>query len=194
MTMIEDTERYLLETQCLRILGSADNLRVIYRPHHFQVAWDGTTHWIERAHLHSVRTDSTTPLDALIWNADMVISDNTGGTIWNEVLALKKPLILYCDPCRTRLSPHFVPDLERACYWCKSGEELVAAVRRLADEGAAFVAELRRIDTTAFICRYVLHRDDGQCVQRVVSFLNAVCRNGQSVDDWESSRLAGTWN
>ncbi len=187
MFSVEDTERYLLQKRCLGILGNADNLRVTYRPYRHRIQGDGTTRWLNRANLGSVRINASQPLDELIHRADIVITDTTSGTAWNEVIALRKPMILYCDPDQTRMSPHFMPDLERACHWCKSEEMLIAAVRRLADEGTAFVAELRRIDTTAFIRRYVLHRDDGQCVQRVLSFLNGVCRNGQSVDDWESS-------
>jgi len=175
-------------------LSNADNLRVIYRPYRHEMQVDGTTRWLERSNLRSIRINATQPLDELIRKADIVISDTSSGTTWNEVIVLKKPLILYFDPRQwpVPLSPHLVSDLESACYWCKSVEELVAAVHRLADEGLAFAAELQQIDTTAFIRNYVLHRDDGQCVPRVISFLNNVCRHGQSVDEWENSTLVDT--
>ena len=83
--------------------------------------------------------------------------------------------------------PHFWADLERSCHWCRSREELIAAVRRLAEDGEQFLSELLRIDTTGYLRNYVLHRDDGRCAPRVVSFLNNVCRHGQPVDEWERS-------
>ena len=182
---VEDTTRYSLQRQCLQILGNASHVRVIYRPSPYMPDWQAIPYWLKRAKIPSIRTKVTQPLDDLIRSSDVVITDTSSGTVWNEVLALKKPLILYCDPGQTRLMPHFAADLERACYWCKSKEALVAAVHQLVTGGNNFVAELRDIDATTFVRNYVLH--DGQCVSRVLSFLNQVCRNKHSVDNWEDS-------
>ena len=180
---VEDTTRYSLQRQCLQILGNASHVRVIYRPFPYMPDWQAIPYWLKRAKISSIRTKATQPLDDLIRSSDVVITDTSSGTVWNEVLALNKPLILYCDPGQTRLMPHFAADLERACYWCKSKEALLEAVCRLVAPGNKFVAELRGIDATTFVRNYVLH--DGQCVSRVLSFLNQVCRDGQSVDIWE---------
>ncbi len=180
---VEDTARYSLQRQCLQILGNAPHVRVIYRPSPYQPDWQATPHWLKRANIPSIRIKVTQALDDLIRSSDVVITDTSSGTVWNEVLALNRPLILYCDPGQTRLMPRFAADLERACYWCKSKEALVAAVRRLVVGGDKFVAALREFDTTTFVRNYVLH--DGQCVSHVLSFLNRVCRNKQSVDEWE---------
>src|SRR3990172_2018841 len=182
---VEDTTRYWLQRQCLQILGNALHVRVIYRPFPYMPDWQAIPYWLKRTKIRSIRTKETQPLDDLIRRSDVVITDTSSGTVWNEVLALNKPLILYCDPGQTRLMPHFAADLERACYWCKSKEALVAAVHQLVTGGNNFVAELRDIDATTFVRNYVLH--DGQCVSRVLSFLNQVCRNKHSVDNWEDS-------
>ena len=187
---VEDTKRYLLQKRCLEILGRANNVRVTYRPYQGNMHIEGTWHWLQRTKFSSIRTNASQPLEELIRSSDVVIADLASGTTWAEVIGLKKPLILYCDPDQVPLAPDFIPDLERACYWCKSEDALVAAVRRLLIERETFVAELQQIDTAAFLRDHVLHREDGLCLQRVVSFLNNVCRNKQSVDEWqESSQL-----
>ena len=183
---VEDTHRYLIQTKCLSILDDAGNLSVIYRPFVNRLEQQGTPRWIER-NRPSIRIDSTRSLEKLIRAADIVISDISSSTAWNEVLALGKPLILYCDPEQTRMYMHFMEDLKRACYWCKSEDALVAAVQKLAMEGAEFVEELRQIDTTDFVRDYILHRDDERCVQRVISFLENVCRKGIPVAEWIDS-------
>jgi hypothetical protein len=115
----------------------------------------------------------------LIRQSDLVITDTSSGTCWSEVLALKKPLLLYNDPDQVRLLPHFASDLERACCWCKTTDLLLSVVRQLAAEGDAFVDELRQIDTSVFLRQYVLGLNDGRAVERVAALLNSVCRQGQ---------------
>ena len=176
---VEDTRRYLLQRQCLQTLSNSNNLRVTYRPYPHQIGWDGTSRWL--THVNSrLRLDEWRPLGELLAASDVVITDSSSSTVWNEVLALKRPLILYCAPDQTPLLPRFVAELEQACYWCKSQEAMVRAIARLACEGRAFVAELGQIDATAFIRTYVLHREDGLCcVDRVLSFLGEIGRNGR---------------
>jgi rhodanese-related sulfurtransferase len=94
---VEDTQRHVLEKACVTMLASAKNVRVTYRPYWEQMPWDGTTRWLERAKLRSVRIDPVQAMDVLIRRADVVITDTSSGTVWNEVLALGKPLILYCE-------------------------------------------------------------------------------------------------
>ncbi len=187
--LTEDTRRYLLQKSCLMTLSAASNLRVTYRPGPPGTnKWhQGTTQWLKSANLPSNCVALRQPLVDLIQECDIVISDRAASTVWNEAIAQQKPLILYCNPRQTRLLPHFVTDLEQACYWCKTEEMFVAAVQRLATEGADFVAELRNMDTSTYLENYVLHRNDGKCVQRIVGFINSVCRHGQPVDEWERS-------
>ena len=184
---VEDTERYTQQRRCLEQLGRATHLRVTFRPYRSQCAVDGTTNWLATSGL-PILVDVARPLAELIRAADIVISDNSSGTVWNETLALGKPMILYCDPQQTSLMPHFATDLAYACWWCRSGEDLLLAVGRLADEGATFVAEVARRDARAFLRDYVLNGEDAlSCVRRVVTFLNMVCRHGQSVEEWEQT-------
>ena len=112
----------------------------------------------------------------------LIITDNAASTVWNETIAFGKPLILFCDPQQTLLMPFFAADLEEACFWCKTETELINAVQRLSNTGSEFLSDLRRTDTTSYLENYVLYRNDGDSKQRVVDFLKALRRQGQSAD------------
>jgi len=64
-------------------------------------------------------------------------------------------------------------DLKAACLWCTSEEDMVAAVRKLAEQGNNFIKEVGKQNSKHFLNHYVLHRDDGQCVKRAISFLSS---------------------
>lgn len=178
---VEDTERYLRQKLCLEQLSQAEGLRVTFRPFVVHLPWQGTPRWLERQHLPRVRMDAASPLEALVRAHDVVCIDTHSNTTWNEVLAARKPLILYCDPRQSLLRPHFMADLEKACCWCQSAEALLAAVRRLAGDGPAFLAELLQIDSTPFVRNYVLHCDDGQSAARVLAVLRKLAVGGAAV-------------
>lgn len=182
---VEDTTRYFLQKQCLSVLGKSELLHTVYRPFPCDLAIQATPLWLEMQQLQSISINISQTLVSLIQASDIAIVDSSSGTTWSEVIALKTPLVVYCDPQQTRLMPHFAADLEQACYWCKTGDELLVAVRRLAHEGERFVQELRQFDTSDFIRKYILHREDGQCVHRVVSFLEKVCRDRQPLEQWQ---------
>ncbi len=174
--LVEDTTRYLSQKKCLEILGRAANINVVYRPFPSDLDAQATPNWIERAGLPSVSIDAYKSLSASILESDLVICDSSSGTTWYETLALRKPLIAYCDPRQTILRSHFAKDLEQACLWCKSVSELLDAVDRLSKGPEQFLAELRSRSPDNFLRKYVLH--EGNCAEHVVSFLSAIC-NGK---------------
>lgn len=186
---VEDTERYLSEKVCLELLNSAHALSLTYRPYMGSEKRDGTTRWISRKGLRRIKVDAFTPIDELIRRSDVVITNTSSNTVWNEVLVRRKPLILYCDPAQTLLRPRFSADIEQAVFWCKTYQELITALRQLADRDKTFLFNLQQINPTTFIQRYVLHLNNGRSVERAVSFLNDVCRNHQSLEDWERHQL-----
>ncbi|WKZ36506.1 MAG: hypothetical protein QY332_01025 [Anaerolineales bacterium] len=172
--LVEDTTRYHLQKKSLEILGQAANINVVYRPFPGDLSAQATPRWLEqRSGLLSVQLDSSTSLANSILASDLVICDSSSSTTWNEVLALGKPLILYCDPQQTILMDHFAKDLEKACYWCKSVPELLAAINRLAKAPWLFIDELSQLRTEEYLRNYVLH--DGHSVDNVVTFLSEVC-------------------
>ncbi len=182
-SLSEDTKRYQIQKQCLEILGGIEDLQAIYRPYIHCMDFEGTTRWLQKRGLTNITINITQPLEDLIRKSDVVIMETSSPTAWAEVLGLQKPMILYCDPLQTLLTPEFAADLEQVCHWCKTEDDLKKAVTRLAMTGKNFVSELQQINTSQFVKDYVLH--DGQCVSRVISFLNEVCRNKKSVDVWE---------
>ena len=191
--MSEDTRRYLLVKRCLKVLGRASDVRVTYRPTPGPVEQQaGIIRWLEREKLLGVCVDDHTDLDELLGQCDVVVTDRHCNTVWNEAIVFQKPLIVYCDPSQTPLMKHFMSDIDQSCYWCKTEKELAVAVERLVSEGSRFVRELSEIDTTSYLEKYVVHRDDGQCIPRVISFLNTVCRYNHDVGDWESAVQANT--
>jgi hypothetical protein len=113
-----------------------------------------------------VRVAEHTPLRRLVAWADLVVSDSASGTAWNEVIALGKPFILYCDPETARLRPDFAADLERACHLCRTEDDFLAA---LEDISANAYAAKESVDVERFLKRYVLHR--GRPGDDVASFL-----------------------
>jgi hypothetical protein len=170
--LVEDTSRFQLEKRGLEILG-AGGVKVVYRPFPYNPEALATPEWLQRAGLTTVRVDKQQSLEKSIRESDLVICDSSSSTTYNEVLALGKPLIVYCDPAQTILIDHFAKDLEQACYWCKSVPELIRGVERLAKEPEAFINELRRRPTSEYLRKYVLH--EGNTVERVISFLLAIC-------------------
>ena len=138
----------------------------------------GTVRWIESEPSIKAQIDSDSTLYELLDLCDVVITDVFASSVWNEAMAFQKPLILYCNPQQTLLMSHFAHDLERSCYWCKTEEEFVAAVQKLATERTEFARELQQIDTTNFLAQYVLHSNDGGCRQRAVSFIRELCLDG----------------
>lgn len=163
--LVEDTERYLLERRCLELLNDA-RLDVIFRPYPGQSETSGVLRWLRRHGLERVRVAEHTPLRRLVAWADLVVSDSASGTAWNEVIALGKPFILYCDPETARLRPDFAADLERACHWCRTEDDFLAA---LEDISANAYAAKESVDVERFLERYVLHR--GRPGDDVASFL-----------------------
>jgi hypothetical protein len=184
---VEDTERYLLQKECLEILDRGKNLRVTYRPYPGREQWNsaGTTRWLERVNPRSIVIDSSLPLEKLIGQHDLVITDCSSNTAWNEVLALGRPLIVYCDPEQTPLTAAYMEDLDEACHWCRTREAIVVAVRKLVLEGETFLSDLRKKESSAYLRKYVVHERPDASVKSVISFLNSVCRRRQPVEEWE---------
>jgi hypothetical protein len=175
--VVEDTERYRLERDALAALASgAADLRVTYRP--FPGPTGSLAAWIARNRLGSVKIDDSSQLPRLIQQADLVVTDISSATTWNEALAAGAPLLLYCDPRQTPMADEFESDLSSACHWCRTPGEFRAAVSRLAADPHAFVAELSRIDPSPFLAKYVLAGADGRSVERVLALLGQV-RNGR---------------
>ena len=179
---VEDTERYALQKACLARLARSGGVSVTYRPYRAAMEWDGTTRWLQRS--GGVRIDALKPLLELIVQHDVMVTDTSSGTVWGEVLAVGKPLILYVDPEQVRLMPDFTVMLERACRWCRTADELTEAVDELASQPAAALAALRRADPSAFLRRYVLG-DHPSPAERTLSFLSTVCRGRRTLEAWE---------
>jgi hypothetical protein len=163
--LVEDTERYLLERRCLELLDAA-GVNVTFRAYPGQWETSGVLGWLRRRGLQRVRVDEHASVRRLIARADLVVSDAASGTVWNEVLALGKPFILYCDPETARLLPDFAADLERACHWCRSEDEFIAELESLTTK--SYDARDQG-DVERFLERYVLHH--GRPADAVATFL-----------------------
>jgi hypothetical protein len=184
----EDTRRYLAQQRCFEKLSGARGLRVTYRPYRHSFDYEGTQRWLRARRFANVRTDIGSRLEYLIASHDVVICETSSPTTWIEVLALRVPLILYCDPRQTLLVPEFERDLAAACHWARDYQALYGAVCRLADDRAGLLAELRAIDPTRFVADYALDRRD--CATRAATFLSQVCRAGRTVDSWRATANA----
>lgn len=178
--VVEDTERYRLERKVVEVLARSPLIRVTYRPYPWDPEATAVPAWIARE-----RIDATVAaagpfedwsLDDLLGSADVAITDLSSGTVWNQAFALDVPLVLYYDPRKKLLADDFADDLEQACLWCWTPDDLVSAVRRLAADPQAFLTDLRARDTRRFLERYVLHRDDGRCVERALEAIAAARR------------------
>jgi len=173
---LEDTERYNIYKQGLEILSTAKNIRVTFRPEATTVHYDGIIRWLNNVRHASIKVDARRPLDELIHECDVVINSTGSPTTWEEVIGLKKPLILFTKTPMDFYADYFIRDLNKSCYWCKSEDALYQALNRLLSEGIDFIEELRHFDTDDFIKNYILYRDDGQCVQRVAAFMKTIYR------------------
>ena len=178
---IEDTRRYLLQKKCLSILAGCAGMRVTFRPVHYTTDMLGTVRWVESDPFVNIYLDADTEFHELLDHNDIVITDVFASSVWNEAIAFEKPLILYCDPLQTPLMSQFEHDLELSCHLCKTEEELVDAVQKLVEEGKDFIEDLRQVDTTVFLEKYVLHRNDGRCAERAASLIREICCDDEYV-------------
>tara|TARA_B100001964_G_C14236928_1_gene602923 strand:+ start:258 stop:2267 length:2010 start_codon:yes stop_codon:yes gene_type:complete len=175
----EDTRRYLLQKKYLNLLGACDQLKVTFRPMSDTVKILGTVLYIEQEPHLSINVDTTSNMDNLLLNSDIVITDISSSTVWNETIAFQKPLILYCNPQQTPLMSHFKSDLELACCWCSTEDDFLDALQRLTVDGKEYVAELRKVDTSDYLQRYVVHCNDGKSTERVNTFLKEISKKSQ---------------
>ena len=169
---MEETSRYLLHKRCLDILGKCPDVKLTLRPFKSTEGMLGTIRLINSDPNLDVNIDTFSRLDDLIHKHDIVITDNTASTVWNEAIVFGKPLILFCDPKQTVLMNHFVSDLERSCCWCRTENQFIDAVKTLVTEGFQYVNKLSQIDTADYIKKYILHSDNCRPVDRATSFLN----------------------
>lgn len=176
--IVEDTTRFLLQKECLTLLATGQNMRIVFRPFPFAREWQATPRWLRQTGLSGVVVDTSTRMQSLIMDADVVVIDSASSTVWNEVIALGKPLVVYCDPSQTAVRPHFAEDLERACHWTKSRQELFESMKSLVHDPHAFISEIGSTGRADFLKRYVLH--EGDCVARVISFLSDVRSAGSN--------------
>lgn len=175
----EDTRRYRMQTAALQILAAQARLRVTFRPYPGKEP-DGTTSWLRRQ-LPAVAIDTSRPMRDAIGDSDLVITDSSSGTAWNEILALGSPLVLFCDPDQTALVTSFAHALDAACLWCRSEDDLLEQMRRLAAHPEAFVTGAAR-DARAFLDAYVLPQEAPAPVHRVLAFLSSLTRHGSAPD------------
>lgn len=157
-TLTEDTKRYRIQKKCLKSLSACNKCHVVYRPLKKQVDHDGTSSWIRRENISGVTIDSITPLEELICNSTIIISDISSPTTWAEVLGFNKPLVLYCDPVQTPIAESVIPDLENACIWCKTEQELYETIRLITEKNETFHEIIQTKDIDPFISKYILHK------------------------------------
>jgi hypothetical protein len=174
---LEDTERYRVEREVIDVLANSPRIRVTYRPFPIDPVETAVPAWIARDR-PDVAVALAGPKDD--WSlrrhfavADVAVTALSSGTVWNEALAVDVPLVVYCDPRQTILADDFAADLDQACLWARTSADFIAAARRLADDPDAFLADLRARNAKSFLERYVLHRDDGRCVERALEALAA---------------------
>lgn len=174
-SLTEDTKRYLTQKICLGLLGRAKKTTVVYRPLASCSKYDGITDWIRQENISHVKIDIDKSLETLIKISDIVVTDISSPTTWAEVLALKKPMILYCNPRQTLLTSEFMTDLDRACHWCKTPEIFINQISALIENPDNVINEKRKTDPTEFINHYILH--EGCCSSHVISFLEEMHKN-----------------
>ena len=173
-TLTEDTRRYGIQKRCLELLSSIQDVKIVYRPLALQVSHDGTSRWVTNKNYAHMVVDAYTPLEELISTSDLVIIDASSPTTWGEVLGLKKPFILYCDPGQTPIKETGIPDLQKVCRWCRSEEELIDSIMDLSPDPRGFISKMESVDTDFFLKKYILH--EGDCAERVCSFIVSLLR------------------
>jgi hypothetical protein len=171
----EDVKRYRLQKNALNMLCSQRDIKIIFRLFPRDVKKNGIPTRVEEEGLNiEIKTSGSTR--KLIAISDLVIIDVHSNTSWNEVFAMKKPSILFCDPAYTGLLPHFVRDLEKTCCVCKSEDKFLQVIGRIIHDRKRLMSELKRYDPTHYILQYVLGDPDGKCVDRAISFIRKLCR------------------
>jgi hypothetical protein len=170
---LEDTRRYSLEKQGLSRLVAGNSFDVMYRPHRHQWKESGIARWLERTR-SPVTIDVVQPLERLIRHADVIVTDGSSGQVWYEALAIGVPIILFCDPVQTLLTPEFERDLASACLWCRDEQPFLDALDQLAADPVSVIAELKQLNAAPFIEKYILGSGPERPVQRVLTFVSAL--------------------
>jgi|SRR5579872_347058 len=169
-----ETWRYALERRCLEALGRGHRLRVTYRPFPSSELESGIVRWLEGGTAPAIAVDRSGFFPHLVQRADVVVTDTISGTVCNEVLGWRKPLVLITDLPSDRLDPDYAAELDRACWWCRDLESAAEAITLLTDSPRQFAAEMARRDSRRFVERYVLHH--GRPVADALSFFDSLPR------------------
>ena len=173
----EDNSRYELQKECLTIVGVSKNVKLIFRPFRTTEEDLGTVRWITLAGFDNIHVDSTSVLNKLLGECDLVITDNTASTVWNEVIAYDIPLILYCDPEQTPMIKEFTNVLQIACEWCKNQQDLINVMETLVQDPYRYTNELKKKNTITYLEKYVLHNNSQDSTELAVNFLNELIAN-----------------
>ena len=175
--LVEDTARFGMEQYGLRRLSSSSSLDVCYRPYPGTEHKVATVDWIRRTGLPRVTVDSRSAMAGLIARADVVVTMTSSGTVWNEVLARDKPMLLFCEQDHPHLYRSFADAIDRACVWCRSQTTFEASLAALAADPVGAVAQWRR-PAGRYVAEFVLPDDQRTCASRVYDAVSRIVAGG----------------
>ncbi len=171
-TEIEDTARYQIEQRCIALLARSSALRLTYRPFPGDLVIQGTPAWLSREHAQEVTVDSKTRFVDLLQEADLIVTLSSGGTLWNEAIAMGVPLVAFADPSRSTIRQSYIAAVAEACVLCTSEQSLVDEMTMLARDGARYLERFAGKNGEAFLKHYVV--GESNVAERAIAFLEHV--------------------
>jgi hypothetical protein len=169
--IFEDTMRFSVEKTAFSLLSQSGQLHITYRPLASQLGMNGTVRWLSRSSLPRIDIDAWTPMEELIQKSDLIIIDSASSTTWFESLVLKKPVILYCDPHQTWMTPLFKEDLDQVLRWHKSIGPFLEDLKSLTKDPTHFIEQIQTKVRPSFLERYIIGPEGHHIPDQVLAFL-----------------------
>jgi hypothetical protein len=168
---LEDTLRYRHQRVVVDWFAARPDVDFIFRPFPVKSYQDPVVEYIGGLRRPNLTVDALSSLEELTRLADLVLTDITG-TVWGEVLALGKLLVIYHDPEQALMTPAALDAIRSSAVFCDSEAEFFDAVKELlTGDPWENCRRQKAVLTDQFLLDYVLHKDDGRCVERAVTAL-----------------------
>lgn len=124
--LTEDTRRYRQQVTLLTRFKEL-GFEVTFRPFPGGLE-EQATPWFCRQ--SGIAVDRNTSLQRLLSRHQLVVTDSSSGTVWNEVLWSGLPLVVLLQPGQPALKPEFESALRAAGHLCHQPEEVLEVVGR----------------------------------------------------------------
>lgn len=168
---LEDTLRYRHQRAVVDWFSAKPSVDFVFRPFPLSGYRDPVVKYLHGLRRPNLSVDGASPLESLIERADVVLTDTTG-TTWGEALGLSKLLVIWHDAEQALMTPAAMAAIGKSAIFCETEGEFFDTLESLLTGDPWENCRRRKGGLTdQFLLDYVLHKDDGRCVERAIGAL-----------------------